>query len=165
MSTDPSTSTTVTTVTTETSVCATTIIAAPRQQLFDLVADPTMHPRIDGSGTVRSAHPSNPQRLAQGARFGMSMRIRLPYRITNLVVEFVEGERVAWAHFSRAVWRWEFRDVTGGTQVTETFDWTRARAPFVMRRFAPGNLVAMQRSLARLATLAAADGTATDGTA
>ena len=30
-------------------------IDAPPQVLFDLVADPTMHPVIDGSGTVRGS--------------------------------------------------------------------------------------------------------------
>lgn len=149
-----------TTAATDTSVSATAVIAAPRARLFDLVATPAMHPRIDGSGTVRSASATNPERLALGARFGMAMRITLPYRITNRVVEFVEGERIGWAHFSRSVWRWEFRDVEGGTEVTETFDWSAARAASVMRRFAPGNLAAMQRSIARLGDLAQADTTA-----
>ena len=38
---------------TPTSVSASRLIGAPAQQLFDLVADPTMHPVIDGSGSVR----------------------------------------------------------------------------------------------------------------
>ncbi len=130
------------------------IIAAPRQALFDLVADPAMHPRIDGSGTVRALSEGSPARLAQGVRFGMAMRMGLPYRISNRVVEFEEGSCVAWMHFSRAVWRWEFSDVDGGTLVTETFDWSRARSRTIMRRFASGNLVSMERSLERLETLA-----------
>jgi hypothetical protein len=151
MSTDP---TGMSTTSTDTAVSASAVVAAPRAQLFDLVATPAMHPRIDGSGTVRSASPSGPARLALGARFGMGMRMKLPYRTSNRVVEFQEGTRIAWAHFSRAVWRWEFRDVEGGTQVTETFDWSGSIAPVVMRRFAPGNLVAMERSITRLAALA-----------
>jgi hypothetical protein len=142
------------TTSTATSVSASAVVAAERARLFELVATPAMHPRIDGSGTVRSASPSGPARLALGARFGMGMRMKLPYRTSNRVVEFEEGTRVAWAHFSRAVWRWEFRDVEGGTEVTETFDWSASIAPVVMRRFAPGNLVAMQRSIMRLAALA-----------
>jgi hypothetical protein len=140
---------------TPTSVSATAVVAAPRQRLFDLVATPAMHPRIDGSGTVRAVSASSPQRLALGARFGMAMRIALPYRISNRVVEFEEGTRIGWAHFSRAVWRWEFRDVEGGTAVTETFDWSHSLAPAIIGRFAPGNLIAMQRSIVRLAELEA----------
>jgi hypothetical protein len=87
-------------------------------------------------------------------RFGMAMRMGLPYRISNRVVEFEEGRRVAWMHFSRAVWRWEFVDVEGGTQVTESFDWSNARSRTVMRRFVPGNVVSMRRSLERLEQLA-----------
>jgi uncharacterized protein YndB with AHSA1/START domain len=135
-------------------VSVTRVIAAPRQRLFDLVADPAMHPRIDGSGTVRALAGGSSARLAQDVRFGMSMRMGLPYRISNRVVEFEEGRRVAWMHLSRAVWRWEFADVEGGTQVTESFDWTHARSRTIMRRFVPGNTVAMRRSLERLEELA-----------
>jgi uncharacterized protein YndB with AHSA1/START domain len=130
------------------------VIPAPRQQLFDLVADPSQHPRIDGSGTVRGPGDGGPRRLGPGVRFGMAMRMGLPYRTSNRVVEFEEGRVVAWAHFSRAVWRWEFRDVAGGTEVTETFDWSGARVRAFMRRFVPGNQVAMRRSLERLERLA-----------
>jgi uncharacterized protein YndB with AHSA1/START domain len=137
------------------------VIAAPRQRLFDLVADPAQHPRIDGSGTVQALPAGGPARLAPGVRFGMSMRMGLPYRTSNRVVEFEEGHRIGWAHFSRAVWRWEFRDVAGGTEVTETFDWSQARVRAFMRRFVPGNRVAMRRSLERLERLAL--GLALDG--
>ncbi len=130
------------------------VISLPRQQLFDLVADPAMHPLIDGSGTVRSLSSGSPDRLSLGARFGMGMRMGLPYRISNTVVEFEEGRRVAWMHFSRAVWRWEFADVEGGTEVTESFDWSRARSRSILRRFAAGNAVSMRRSLERLEELA-----------
>lgn len=135
-------------------VSASRVIAAPRQRLFDLVADPSMHPRIDGSGTVRGPVVDGPARLAAGSRFGMRMRMGLPYRTGNRVVEFEEGRRIGWAHLSRAVWRWEFADVEGGTEVTESFDWSGALVPPAMRRFAPGNLVAIRRSLERLERLA-----------
>lgn len=135
-------------------VTETRIIAAPRQVLFDLVADPALHPRIDGSGTVRAQAAGGPERLGAGVRFGMSMRMGLPYRISNRVVEFEEGSRIAWMHFSRAVWRWEFRDVDGGTEVRESFDWSCARSRTMMRRFVSGNTVSMRRSLERLEVLA-----------
>lgn len=138
-----------------TSVTVTRTVEVPRQRLFDLVADPAQHPRIDGSGTVRGV-VRGPVRLGPGARFGMGMRMGLPYRVTNRVVEFDEGRRIAWAHLSGNVWRWEFVDAPGGgTEVRETFDWGGSRVPFAMRRFAAGNAVAMGRSIERLAALAA----------
>ncbi len=51
------------------------VIAAPREVLFDLVADPAMHPGIDCSGTVRAQAAGGPARLGPGVRFGMSMRM------------------------------------------------------------------------------------------
>ena len=72
------------------------IIAADPQELFDIVADPAMHPLIDGSGSVRSAHPGNPDRLSAAARFAMQTRLGAPYKITNTVVVFAEGRRIAW---------------------------------------------------------------------
>lgn len=140
-----------------TSVTVVRIVDVPRQRLFDLVADPRAHPRIDGSGTVRGV-VRGPDRLGPGARFGMSMRMGLPYRVTNRVVAFDEGRRIAWSHVSGNVWRWEFDDVPGGTEVRETFDWGGSRAPLVMRRFAARNAEAMDRSIDRLARLAGTGG-------
>lgn len=134
------------------------VIPAPRQRLFDVLADPAMHPRIDGSGTVVAPAAGAPRRLGPGARFGMGMRMGLRYRTPNRVVEFEEGRRIAWMHFSRAVWRWEFDDAEGGTRVTESFDWSGARVRPIMARFAAGNAVAMRRSLELLERLVA-DGT------
>jgi hypothetical protein len=105
---------------------------------------------------VKASRPGGPSGSAMGVRFGMSMRMGLPYRTSNRRRRVRGGQRIAWAHFSRAVWRWEFRDVEGGTEVTETFDWSNARSRTFMRRFAPGNRVAMRRSLERLELLARA---------
>lgn len=103
-------------------VGATAIIAAAPVEVFALLADPRRHYELDGSGTVRGA-VSGPHRLALGDRFGMRMRMGLPYRTTNRVVELEPDRVIAWCHFARAVWRYELSPVEGGTQVTETFDW------------------------------------------
>jgi uncharacterized protein YndB with AHSA1/START domain len=128
------------------------VIAADRQRLFDTVADPANHPVIDGSGSVRAASGDLPARLSLGARFGMDMRMGAAYRIENEVVEFEEGERIAWRHFSGHRWRYELEDVEGGTAVTETFDWSGARAklPLQLAGFPRRNLAAMRRTLERL---------------
>lgn len=132
------------------------VIAADRQALFDLVADPRLHPVIDGSGTVTGARDGVPERLELGASFGMDMKAGASYRITNTVVEFQEGERIAWRHVSGHRWRYEFRDVVGGAEVTETFDWSTARAklPVELAGFPKRNLRAMEATLLRLERLA-----------
>ena len=132
------------------------VIAAGRQTLFDIVADPSMHPVIDGSGSVRAAREGGPDRLELGARFGMDMQLGTDYRIENRVVEFEEGRRIAWRHFHGHRWRYEFEDVEGGTRVTETFDWSRAKSKLAIElaRFPKRNLRGMRATLARLDELA-----------
>jgi uncharacterized protein YndB with AHSA1/START domain len=133
-------------------------IDAPPATVFDLLADPRRHPDFDGSGTVRSA-VSGPARLSLGARFGVAMRIRLPYRISNTVVEFEEGRRIAWRHVGRHRWRYELEPTaTGGTRVTETFDWSTSLGPALIDRtsFPSMNARAIDRTLPRLKALAEA---------
>ncbi len=105
------------------------VVDAPPSAVFAVLADPREHGRFDGSGTVRSA-VAGPDRLALGDRFGMSMRLGVPYTIKNEVVEFEEDRRIAWRHFGHHRWRYELEPVgEGSTKVTETFDWSTARAP------------------------------------
>jgi uncharacterized protein YndB with AHSA1/START domain len=114
-------------------VSASVVVAAPAEEIFALLADPAKHPELDGSGTVRASRSSGPRRLELGSRFGMDMRIGLPYRIQNTVVEFEENRLIAWRHFNGHRWRWELRDLGDGrTEVTETFDYSTARFPFVV---------------------------------
>lgn len=135
------------------------VIPAERQRIFDVLADPTMHPVIDGSGTVRDAQQDGPERLDHGARFGMSMKMGAPYKIANTVVEFDEGKRLAWCHFHGHRWRYELEDVAGGTKVTETFDWSTARTKWTleMAGIPKRNLEAMERTLERLEEVVTAD--------
>lgn len=135
------------------------VVPAERQRIFDVLADPTMHPVIDGSGTVRDAQQDGPERLDHGARFGMSMKMGAPYKIANTVVEFDEGTRLAWCHFHGHRWRYELEDVAGGTKVTETFDWSTARTKWTleMAGIPKRNLEAMERTLERLEEVVTAD--------
>ncbi len=127
------------------------VIAADPQALFDVVADPTLHHVIDGSGTVRGVRGGS-RKLGLGDRFAASMRIGVPYVISNKVVEYDEGRRIAWAHIGGWRWRYEFEPVEGGTRVTETFDWSHSPAkPYVrVMRWAERNLPNMERTLSRL---------------
>jgi hypothetical protein len=104
-------------------------IAAPAQEIFDVLATPGRHADIDGSGTVERA-VSGPARLSQGAQFGMAMRIKLPYRIKNTVVEFDEPRQIAWRHTGRHRWRYQLEPIDENTTVvTETFDGSTAIFP------------------------------------
>ena len=129
-------------------------VPAEPQAIFDLLADPTQHALIDGSGTVREAQPGNPERLSLGAKFSMSMKQGMPYRITNEVVEFDEPTVIAWRHMGHHVWRYRLRPVDGGTEVTEEFDWGPARIPSVAYTATGAtrkNLQAIEATLDRLA--------------
>jgi hypothetical protein len=129
------------------------VINAPPQQIFDLLADPQMHPVIDGGGTVQAPRDGNPERLSLGAKFGMNMRIGAPYPIVNTVVEFDEGKRIGWCHFAKAVWRYELEAVNGGTRVTESFDPSGARpgvGGFARLFFARRNRAGMEKTLERI---------------
>lgn len=132
------------------------VIPGAAAAIFDLLADPSRHGEIDGSGSVKQ--PTTPsQRLELGSKFGMAMKIGVPYRVSNTVVEFEENRRIAWCHFNGHRWRYQLEPVTepgGGqaTKVRETFDWSTARLPFVFdvlsvpRR----NLASMEKTLEKL---------------
>ena len=66
------------------------IINAPASAIFDLLANRRAHSSFDGSGTIIKSI-SGPERLFLGAKFGMAMKIKVPYRITNTVVAFDEN--------------------------------------------------------------------------
>jgi uncharacterized protein YndB with AHSA1/START domain len=107
-------------------VSASTTIAAPPEVVFAIVSDPHQHPRIDGSGSVQGL-VEGPERLVRGAQFHVSMRLfGLPYKITNTVVEYEPDRRIAWRHFGGHRWRYELEPTAdGGTEVVETFDYSR----------------------------------------
>lgn len=130
------------------------LIDAPPGAIFDVLADPALHPQIDGSGTVRAARGA-PDRLVLGSRFGMDMRWGLPYFVRNTVVELQEGRLIAWRHVMGSRWRYQLEPVGAATRVTETFDWSTAhvRRPLELAGFPTRNAASMLRTLDRLAAL------------
>ena len=140
-------------------VSASTLVQAPSEAIFAILADPRQHPRIDGSGTVRGTI-TGPERLSLGAEFGMDMRQVASYKVTNRVVEFEEGRLIAWRHQGQHRWRYELQPEGTGTRVTETWDLTRYPAPV---RLGLGALMgrrtrrAIEETLTRLKAAAESD--------
>jgi len=129
------------------------VVAAPAQDIFNLLADPRRHSEIDGSGSVKAARVNAPERLSLGAKFSMDMRIVLPYKMTNEVVEFEEGKQIGWRHFGGHIWRYILEPVEGGTKVTEQFDWNTNKSPLMLKvmKAVDNNSKSIQKTLDNLA--------------
>lgn len=136
------------------------LIAAPPEAIFDLIADPSRHQDIDGSGTVREAK-SGSARMALGSTFGMSMKWGLPYSMANTVIEFDENRLLAWQTrgpgpigklVGGRIWRYELEPADGGTLVRETWDISQ-EAPLTkpgVKRLADTTAKNMAATLARI---------------
>jgi hypothetical protein len=132
------------------------VVDAPIALVFDLIADPRMHAEFDGSGTVQR-QIKGPDRLSKGATFGMAMRVKFPYTITNTVEEFEEPRRIAWRHLGRHRWRYELKSISEtSTMVTETFDGSTALFPPALKLINAydNNQKAILMSLVRLKAIA-----------
>ncbi|HWG92671.1 MAG TPA: SRPBCC family protein [Mycobacteriales bacterium] len=141
-------------------VSAERVVHAPAERVFDLLARPSQHRLLDGSGTVREPY-DGPERLALGDRFGMGMKAGAPYRMVNEVVEFEEGRRIAWQPrpdhrgvdkvIGGRIWRWELEPLDAGrTLVRETWDISQERVPPLLLPLKPVVKPQLERSLDRL---------------
>ena len=136
------------------------LIPASASDIFDLIADPSRHQDIDGSGTVRSAKGGS-ERLALGSTFGMAMKMGMPYSMQNTVIEFEENRLLAWqtrgpgrigSHVGGRIWRYELEEADGGTLVKESWDISQesfATKP-VVRMAAESTRKAMAATLERI---------------
>jgi len=122
----------VTTTTTEDTVSATGTVPASPDAVFDFLRRPANHSELSGDGTVKGSRTGD-EELSMDSRFGMKMKVGVPYRVSSKVVEFEQDHLIAWCHFGGHRWRWELEPVDGGTQVTETFDMSTAKFPPALR--------------------------------
>jgi uncharacterized protein YndB with AHSA1/START domain len=140
------------------------VIRAPASAIFAVVANADRHPEIDGSGSVVKTKPGTPETLTLGSNFGMSMRMGVPYSMSNTVVEFEPDHRIAWqtvfsGFFGRyiggRIWRYEFEEVPGGTKVTESWDISQDKQGFFLKRgkLPTATAEAMTKTLERLAQI------------
>ena len=133
-------------------------VGAPVAEIFALIVDPHRHPEIDGSGTVRDVEKcavKGPHRLGKGDKFTVGMtQYGLPYKITSTATEVEENRVVEWQHPLGHRWRWELAEVSPGTtKVTETFDYSTAKVPFMIELigFHKKNAEGIESTLAALA--------------
>lgn len=113
-------------------------IKAEPGAIFALLADPSKHREIDGSGSVRDPKAGS-EKLAMGSKFGMSMKVGASYSMMNEVIEFDEPKRIAWQTrppssmggrlFGGRIWRYELEPTEGGTLVRETWDVSQEKQP------------------------------------
>ena len=101
--------------------------------IFEILADPRQHSKIDGSGSVKAAKVSAPSRLSKGSKFTMDMKILIPYKMTNTVVEFDENRCIAWRHLGGHIWRYILEPVDGGTKVVEQFDYNGSKSILILK--------------------------------
>jgi uncharacterized protein YndB with AHSA1/START domain len=138
------------------SISVSRLIPATPSRIFDLLADPRQHVRLDGSGSVTSVKKA-PQRLALGSTFSMHMKLGLGYVTRNRVVQFQENRSIAWHHFALFVWRYDLEEVDGGTLVTESFNYDRPWAFVIIALgFPERNRAAMEGTLQRLESIVTA---------
>ncbi|MGE5696409.1 MAG: SRPBCC family protein [Candidatus Sericytochromatia bacterium] len=115
------------------------VINAPANEIFALVADAGKHASFDGSGTVQHATQESIP-LSKGSKFGMSMKMGLPYKTTNTVIEYQPDRRIAWQTtmlgglVGGRIWRYELEPVQNGTLVRETWDISRDKQAAVLKR-------------------------------
>ena len=138
------------------------VINAPAASLFAVVSDATRHPEIDGSGALVDAKADAPHQLAMGSTFGMSMKLGVPYSMSNTVIEFERDRRIAWQtvlagplgrFIGGRIWRYEFEPADGGTKVTESWDISQDKQALFLKHGKVGQHTAasMTKTLDRLA--------------
>ena len=128
-------------------------IDAPAADIFAIVADPTRHPEIDGSGTVQETSGESSRQLQLGDKFGMKMKWGVPYSVKSTVKEFEQDRLIAWAHFGGHRWRYELEPLDDQrTKVTETFDYSTALTPWAYEwvKIPDGHESSIEATLERL---------------
>jgi uncharacterized protein YndB with AHSA1/START domain len=122
-------------------VSATTTIPAPADAVFAVLADPTSHPAIDGTGWV--VRPIDDAELTTaGQVFGMAMYHQNhpdgDYQVVNRVTEFAPPRTIGWETGGREAdgelkfggwrWRYDLAEDASGTDVTLSYDWSAVPA-------------------------------------
>ena len=143
------------------------VIPAPPEKIFALLTDPSRHREIDGSGTVRDAK-GPAQKLQLGSKFGMSMKLGVPYSMVSTVIEYEDGRRIAWQTrppgripaklAGGRIWRYVLEPVEGGTLVRESWDISQEVVKALVRPARAKTRSAMSATLERIEQVLAEQG-------
>jgi uncharacterized protein YndB with AHSA1/START domain len=146
-------------------------INAPVQAVFDVLADPSTHEAIDGTGWVRESLDGK-QLTETGQVFRMAMYHEnhpdKNYEMANRIEAFDPPRAIAWQpgqgeddanlDFGGWIWRYDLESVGAAeAQVRLTYDWSRV--PPTTREhigFPPFEAAHLENSLKHLAELAEA---------
>ena len=139
-------------------VSASSVINAPAEKIFELIAEPTRQPEWDGNDNLsQAAAGQRPHRV--GDVFVMTTTKGEDR--ANRIVEFEEGRRIAWKPSVPGqperghLWRWELTpNQDGTTTVTHTYDWTELTDESRLPRARWTTSERLQASVDRLATKA-----------
>jgi uncharacterized protein YndB with AHSA1/START domain len=153
---------------TKETMSATATIKAPAETVFELLADPSTHAAIDGTGWVRESLDG--KRLTEsGQIFRMAMYHEnhpdKNYEMANRVEVFDPPRAIAWQpgqgdddanlEFGGWFWRYDLEPVgPSQTEVVLTYDWSRV-PPFLREHigFPPFDRQHLDNSLKHLAEL------------
>jgi hypothetical protein len=162
---------------TEERISATFTVKAPAEAVFDVLADPSTHPAIDGTGWVHE--PVDAERLTEtGQIFRVAMyhdgHPNKDYEMANRVVVFDRPRAIAWQPGAEAKhipghqgpddgtveyggweWRYDLEPVGADqTAVTLTYDWSQVPQDNRDIEFPPFDPEHLDNSLKNLADLA-----------
>lgn len=162
---------------TEERISATFTVKAPAETVFDVLADPSTHPAIDGTGWVREPVDAKPL-TGTGQTFRVAMyhdgHPNKDYEMTNRVVVFDRPRAIAWQPGAEPKhipghqgpddgtveyggWEWRYDLEPSGadqTQVTLTYDWSQVPPDNRDIEFPPFDPEHLDNSLKNLADLA-----------
>jgi uncharacterized protein YndB with AHSA1/START domain len=153
-------------------ITATITIPAPADAVFDVLADPSTHAAIDGTGWVRESLDGT-SLTGDGQIFRIAMyhdnHPAKSYEMANKVVVFDRPHAIAWEpgqdaagdgklSFGGWIWRYDIRDVgSSESDVTLTYDWSAVPAELREHiQFPPFPLAHLDSSLKNLSELASA---------
>lgn len=136
---------------------ATREMRARASQVFEMIADPSLHPEWDGNDNLANAAPG--QRVRSVGDVFSTTLTRGSVR-ENHVVEFVQDRVIAWkpAEPGQApvghLWRWEVQPIDHERSVViHTYDWTELTDPSRYPRAQATTSERLGLSLDRLAAL------------
>jgi uncharacterized protein YndB with AHSA1/START domain len=154
------------------SISTTLTFATPAERVFSVLADPTTHAAIDGTGWVQE--PLDREPLTEvGQLFGMNMYYAgsadPDYQVVNKIVAFDRPHTIAWItgscqadaepEFGGWVWRYDITPIgPDQAEVTLSYDWSAVPQHIRDRgiQFPPFGPEHLPNSLGHLAELAAA---------